>query len=229
MLALLPVAADAQSLSYTVFGTPDPVGRQVPVSASNPGIISVATFDSSLGTLQSVSITLTAWETAQIAIENNTDSTVSAQVDLGATIRLGVDYDDNGILAIGERTLLLALSYTSPTTTLAPSDNGGTPNGSGPDFYDYGLFSIPAESESALLTSNLSKFIGNGVSTWDSLMTAAGGFTITGASNATATISNYMAYGSVQATYTYVPIPEPHSAVLGLVGVLGLTMIRRRR
>ncbi len=227
-LLILPIASSAQTLSYSVFGSPDPVSRQVPVSDTNPGVISLPTFDSSLGTLLSVKITLTGWETAQIAIENNTDSTVTAEADLGALIRLGVDYDDDGNLAVSERTLLLALSYASPTTVLAPSDNGGVSNGSGDDYYDYGLFTVPSETDETLLTSDLSKFDGDGVSTWNALMTASGGFTISGASNATATISNYMAFGSAQATYTYEAIPEPRSAALGLAGMLGL-LIRRRR
>lgn len=156
---------------------------------------SVAQFNSSLGTLNSVQIILNGNLTSDVKVENldAAPSTVNAQV--------------NGNLSLqgpgGSTLLSVAPTITENSTSLAAFD--GTLDYGGTSGHDFGAQSASAQ-QSISLTSNLSAWEGSGnVSLTE---TAQSSSLVSGSGNEQVNIASEGS-GSVTVIYNYTPTPPP--------------------
>ncbi|HLO40150.1 MAG TPA: choice-of-anchor E domain-containing protein [Phycisphaerales bacterium] len=94
---------------------------------------------------------------------------------------------------------------------------------SGPDFNDFGYLS-DSDSGSDDTTSGLAAYYGPGTINAD--VFGSGGFSVSGTTDSTLQLSNFMGSGDVTINYYWDPIPAPGS--LGLAAA-GLVLAGRRR
>jgi hypothetical protein len=117
----------------------------------------------------------------------------------------------------------LGLLATSPIMPAAATDNGGVPNGSGPDFVNFGLVS-DSDSDSDFIAPS-AFWIGN--STINANVAGSGGFAAQGSADATINFVDFATKGRVKLIYFFDVIPTPGATAL--IAVAGLITIRRRR
>lgn len=97
-------------------------------------------------------------------------------------------------------------------------------SGSGPDFHDFGALA-DSGSGATDTTSGLAAFIAPG--TISAFVHGEGGFSVTGSTNSSNNVSNFMGSGDVTINYYWEAVPAPAS--LALLGMGGLVIGRRRR
>lgn len=153
---------------------------------------SVAQFDPSLGTLNSVQVLLTGQLTSDVKIENldSAPSSVNAQV--------------NGNLSLqgpGGSLLSVAPSINENSTSLSAYD--GALDYGGASGHDFGAQSASAQ-QSVTLTSNLSAWQGTGQVALTE--TAQSSSTVSGSGNEQVNIASFGS-GSVRVIYNYTPNP----------------------
>ena len=102
------------------------------------------------------------------------------------------------------------------------TDNGGVPNGSGPDFHDFGSLS-QNYNDMDMTTTGLAAYVGAG--TINATVNGSAAFGATGTTDATVNVIGLGASGEVTIKYHWVPGPGA-AAMLGVAGLAGL---RRRR
>lgn len=154
---------------------------------------SVAQFDPSLGTLNSVQVLLNGKLTSDVKVENldNAPSTVNAQVNGNLSLQ-----GPNGTL------LSLAPTLTENTTSLSAYD--GKLDYGGTSGHDFGARSASAR-KSIALTNNLSAWEGNGKV--DLTETAQSSSTVSGSGNEQIHIASEGS-GTVTVIYDYTPKPQ---------------------
>lgn len=209
-LALLAPAAFAQSSETfdAAFGSP---GSPLNVGApAFPVSLSEQAFDPNLGTLTSVSITLTTTVGGQVDVLN-TLATPESFTNAFAQMSVTVTGPDSTAVTL------------SPAATIA---SGSVPGG----FGQTNFAAVPSTGSSARSASTLSDYeIPGGGSILLTVNSSA-----TGTYGGTATPGVYFggsanAYGDVKVTYNYTLIPEPatYALAMGAAG-LALVLIRRR-
>src|ERR1017187_1308300 len=208
---LLGLASLAQAASYNT--ATETTGLQ---GLSFTDTLYLPQFDTSLGTLTGVTLNISDTEQAEVTVENGSASPASITVSLAGSVEAT---DNNGIDSIailnknfGPYSLLANEGPTIPTY-----------NGSGPDFQDLGLISDTATKTAS--SSDLSLYEGPGTVPID--ITGLGGWNASGSTAYSLNINEFVGQGSVYATYTYTPVPEPSSALF--LGLGGLALVWRRR
>ena len=164
--------------------------------------------------LQKVTIMFDVTIGANITAENDSalqSDTFAVNLSGNATVDFG------GLFGIA----LLNVSEFANPLPVAPTDGVA---GSGDDFRDFGFVS-DTDSGMAMSMAGLGAFIGMG--TIDAMFNGSGGFSVSGSTDATLTIDNFMASGSATVRYDYKIIPGASTAAL--FGVAGIGGLRRRR
>ena len=126
-------------------------------------------------------------------------------------------------VTVGPLASSLGFLTTSPIMPAAATDNGGIPNGSGPDFVNFGLVS-DADSDSDFIAAS-PFWVGGG--TIGGSVTGSGGFAAQGSADATINFVDFGTKGRVKLTYFFDVIPTPGATAL--MAVAGLVSVRRRR
>jgi hypothetical protein len=215
---LLPATTHAESMIVELVnfsfgqGTPNALP-----SSSAPANVSVAKFDQSLGTLDSVTLSLQASGTVEADAFNNTASSQGYSQSM-ATLNFGVTGPDGSSIAINPSTPFFAgtipahafIATGSSPFSLSPaaidvlSSNFGLYEGSGGGVF---TLSFNSDGQSGPITSSI--FAPSGVFT--------GG--------------NAHVSGTETVTYNFTPIPEPSVSgmVLGCATLMGVVGLRRRR
>lgn len=151
---------------------------------------------------------------AAITAENNSDIPVN---NFAVSITGIVD------IAVGPLTAGLGIVANSPIVAVGASDNGGLPNGMGPDFHDFGYISN-SDSDSAF---GLPLPVWIGAGTIGGTVDGVGGFAAQGTSDATINFDEFGSKGRAKLTYYFDVVPTPGAA--SLMGLAGMVGIRRRR
>lgn len=173
-------------------------------------------FDSSLGTLNSVIVTLNATVAGAVGLENTGPSASSITYNLQASVALS---------SPGVGTLLTSVPVFSGTFNAGPFDGttdfGGTSGTT--------ISNLTANtSETVTLTTGLTPFIGSG--SLDAFLSGTGQSNTNGSGNVASAFTT-QAGGSVTVQYNYTPaatVPEP-SAILGILAVAGVGAFARRK
>lgn len=215
MVSVLGLALEAQagSISYTNTIASATTDWSKPVSLHQ--------FDSSLGTLDSIDITLNSGMSTTLYITNNAASASSGTAYTEFHLSLDTSSIGNYNL-FGKSPANPVLSYSSPgfDYNLASGQGTSSPLQSGSGIVDSGLLTDPS-----LLSYFIgSGFVGLGASTLtQTLLANTGGGTLAD-QNTTAGLVSTITYN-----YTVAPVPEPSTmGILGL-GLAGLGMIWRFR
>lgn len=207
-LTLLTANLHAQNVvtqSGTILNGPDPAAsfpKTTPFTYNQ--------FDSSLGTLTRVILTISASSSADITITNNTTEARDYATTLIATI--------TGTLnAVSPLQAIVAISETTESVLINPSENAA--------FDD--LTGSGANSASTTSAADLLTFIGTGtlagsVHDTQGWSNSGGGDGTTAVTNSQSTVE-----WTVEYEYTATVVPEPSVVLLGGIALLGL--LRRRR
>jgi hypothetical protein len=209
-------SAQTNLLESTIFNFGSGTANALPTTTA-PANVAVAKFDPSLGTLNSVSLTLQASGTV-FATEFNSTSVNQNYSNSWATLNFGVKGPDGSTISIHPTTGLPGFAGTaapyaiqitgsspfslSPASVYASSSNLGAYEAPGGGFFTLSFNSdgVPDGPISSSIQAP------SGVST-----------------SGDATVQ-----GTVTVTYSYTPIPEP-ATYAGLLGAAALGLVIRRR
>lgn len=176
--------------------------------------LSVQQFNSSLGTLQGVTIEFTGNILGNAGLENKNTTARQATVNLSS--QLNLQLDNQSLLALNpEYSYNYQLAKYDGTT-----DYGGT---SGKTVSN--LTATQSATQSFTNTQFLQSFIGNG--NVDFLFSALATSAVTGSGNMRSYIDTYAKAG-IKVTYDYQSVPEP-SATLGVGLIAGLCLLSQRK
>lgn len=172
---------------------------------------------------------------------NGTRVLKSVQLDIDGTIQAMVTAENNSVIpannfgvgltgivdiTVGPAVLGLGIIQNSPIVQVAATDNGGVPNGSGPDFHDFGLLSASDTDKYFVFSdADVAPWIGNGDIIGN--IAGSGGFAVQGTADGTINLIGFGAFGTAKVTYFFNVIPTPGS--IALLGLGGIVSIRRRR
>lgn len=211
MLALAPWAS-AASISYgpTAFGT---------FNAGDAGVFQMPSFDTTLGTLTKVELTVTGNS------DGGSNSIQNLSQNAGdASVTIGTDITVSGPSAL----TVLTLPQTSNSGPVTPFV-GPILDFSGTDSVQ--VFGVPAsdtDSDTILVGLAAYETVGPGLVGFNYGSTANTSNSATVAptvSQTTAPTFDFLA----TVTYFYEPIPEPGTLALAAIGALGLVLAARRR
>jgi len=215
---LVPAGARADSMIVELVnfsfgqGTPNALP-----SSGAPANVSVATFDQSLGTLDSVTLSLQASGTVEADAFNNTSSSQGYDQSM-ATLNFGVTGPDGSSIDINPGTTMFAGTIAAHAFIAT----GSTPFSLSPAAIDilssnFGLYESSGSGDFTLSFNS----DGQGGPISSRIHAISGVFT-----GGNANIS-----GTETVTYHYTAIPEPSvsGAVLGCAALMGVMGLRRRR
>lgn len=211
MLALAPLAS-AASITYgpNAFGT---------FAAGSGGVFNMPSFDTNLGTLTKVELTVTGnSDGGSNSIQNLSDNAGEASVTIGTDITV------TGPSAL----TVLTLPQTSNSSPVTPFV-GPILDFSGTDSVQ--VFGAPAsdtDSDTILVGLAAYETVGPGVVGFTYGSTANTSNSATVAPTVSATTAPTFDFEAT-VTYYYNAVPEPGSLVLAAMGALGLALVARRR
>ncbi|MFM2241821.1 MAG: hypothetical protein RLZ97_676 [Verrucomicrobiota bacterium] len=190
-------------------------------------------FDTSLGTLTGVSITLNYTRSGGYVVADN-EGASQATISFTHNTNVGVDADQEILdwtnLAGGAR-LLSSTSNRStaslPNIVIGADSEGGSADFTGSDSYRFDLAAVEKTSSGSF--ANISQFQGAG--TYSVPVSVTQGTTVTGSGAFAQATQPALVEGSFTITYTYdaaAPVPEPSGAMLSMISA-GILLSRRRR
>jgi hypothetical protein len=206
---MLVTAAKADVLNYSVsYGS-----SNAPLSAPFSGTYSLPTFDTTLGTLTSVSLNLSSFDIVSAEIINFSNTPQSYG---GASATLPIT--------------VTALDGLNTTSTGSASYGAGIAN-AGPFVITVLPGQATADTASATLNSGFSDFETIGGQLFNlSIASGAGQYSISDAPSSLAVSGAGTSYGTVSVQYNFTPVPEPTTlALAGLGGFATLLVARRRK
>ena len=188
-------------------------------------------FDSSLGTLTSVTVTTSLTKSGGSLYLDN-DSATPASGTVSQTVRIDLTSGDVPLVAtVGSVGSNVAAS-TNFSVSLA-ADNGGDAAGyqddAGTDNGGQAFADVSTSQTKTVHSVFQSSYEGTG--TFDIAVEGIQSFNTSTVSGAAGSFTNSVATGEVVITYNYTaiaPIPEPASALLGGLGLIALLRRRRR-
>lgn len=208
---LLGLASLAQAASYNT--ATETTGWQ---GLSFTDTLYLPQFDTSLGTLTGVTLNISDAEQAQVTIENGSPDSASVTINLTGLVEAtdNISFDSTA-----------NLSQSWGPYSLAANEGPIIPtyNGSGPDFANLGT--ITSSATKTVTSFDLSLYEGSG--TVPVTVNGSGGWSAQGTTAYSLIINEFAGEGSVYATYTYTPVPEPSSALFLGFGGLALACYRR--
>jgi len=184
---------------------------------TNTALSGLTKFDSSLGTLNSVIVTLNATVAGSVGLENTGPSASSISYNLQASVAL------SSPAVVG--TLLTSVPVFSGTFNAGPYD--GTTDFGGTSGITISNLTA-STSQTTTLTTDLDPFIGSG--SLSAFLSGTGQSNTNGSGNVASWFQT-QAGGTVTVEYNYTPaatVPEP-SAILGILAVAGVGAFARRK
>lgn len=178
----------------------------------NSANVTLDLFNPALGVLTAVEIAIDGTVQANVTAEN--DSAIGGNMSVNLV----------GILSATGPGLSASANIVQgagPVFVAATDGNAG----SGPDFNDFGLVSGTDSDDDLTLT--VAPYIGPG--TFNATVNGNGGFAVSGVTDSTLQVSAFEGFGTVTVTYTYNPVPEPSTMMLGAMALVGLSVVGYRR
>jgi len=204
--AIVALLAAAGTASAAVESFTTPFNSGVPNVV--PGInISLPKFDTQGGLRVLTGVSFTGIGTVQAAIIGTNDAP--------AISTLTVDLSGTLVLIVPGNVIVSNFIDSETSPALAPGAS-----------HDFGLIS-DTNNLGPVAGAPLAFFNGAPGDTFAVTGTVTGGFTVSGAGNATISISDFAAFGDVTVEYSFFIIPTPGAAAL--LGLGGLAVARRRR
>lgn len=219
-ISLAAAPASASVITYdgsTVTGTTD----------FTDAASTVEQFNSNLGTLQSVTITIGDSFTSTLTVANNSSSASSGS----AQTNVAVGFEDAGGLFTADQLIVSNGTAINAATTASTQPSKGLYNLAGGAHISFpGLTgSATPVSTNALTAANiLAEFTGSGTIALDVSSLTTTSLTNTGGNTAASQVTTATVTDSVTYTYTPAKVPEPVSIALLGTGVLALGFLRRR-
>ena len=173
-------------------------------------------FDPALGTLLSVTLTIAADASADVIGDNESGSAASFTASLSGSVA--------GTIPVGGLDATAVLNMSAGPVEV-DADNDVAADFIGTDANDFGTLA-DTDSDSDSATTGLTPFIGLGTLAGTIADNQVWG--VSGGGDAVTQVLNSRSTTVWTVTYEFEPVPEPSTALLGLVGVLGLVCRRRR-
>lgn len=203
---LLSTGAFAQ-FSQTFDTTFGPVGVN-----SSPFLVSLPQFDTSLGSLTSIDVVLSAQIGASTFAFDNEGVAGNVTLSGGAELE-----------ASGPSSLVVVTTPTDSITDPVDADNDGAADFVGTDSLEL-VYGMAMDSDVAMLMAGFTPYEGAGTVDFTITPTLLNSFSASGAFGPIDATPGDVS-GTLEITYNY--IPEP--ATMALLGLGGLTLLRRRR
>lgn len=204
VLAALSVGSANAALSFS--------NAEQTTEISQTGFLDL--FDSNLGTLTGVTLTLNGSETTTITLTNNAAQNQSVIAD--GTVKL---FFSSNLAGLTFANPLMSLSATTGFVTLAP---GATQS-----------FGPLTDTDTVALTPLASLFSVSGGGQFSITCESLSGIALTGGGGNVASTQATTAACGASIAYDYTPttnrVPEPASMALVGLGMMGLAAIRRRK
>lgn len=210
IVVLVCASADAATITQT--------WSQATTPANWTKTFVMAQFDTSLGTLNSVTLSL-GDSLAQTLMYENLNGPGTITFEIAGVSKTGCDFV---LKFTGGSTLLADAIDNTPTYSYTAYDGvmdfGGTSGGT------Y-LINLSQLAGSLYTGAGMSPFIGTGSLSFDAVATGRSAYRMTGGNGAVGVMTS--AGANVTLVYDYTPVPEP--ATFGLLSLGGLILARRRR
>jgi hypothetical protein len=221
-MLMMTVSASATVVSYT-----DSISGLFNQVADRDLVVSQ--FDSSLGTLNSVSITVSTALQASLGIENTNPSSPTTGTKAFSVYTYWpsdpTEYTSASVNLSFDGSVISTAGYTDAKKyTVYLTKYDGITDYAGTSGAIVATFT-PSNSEVLSYNSGLASFIGTGSLTFGLVSDASTALTTTGGNNSTSMSTTGQA--GVTITYDYTSIPEP--ATIGLLGLGVLGLLRKRR
>jgi len=171
-------------------------------------------FDPSVGTLTSVTLTIAAEASADVIGDNESGNDATFTASLNGSVSATIPAFINAVAVLSQ----------SAGPVGVDADNDVAADFIGTDANDFGTIAS-ANSDSDFATTGLTAFIGTG--TIAGLVSDNQTWGVSGGGDAVTLVTNSQSSTVWTVVYTYDAVPEPSTALLGLIGLLGLA--RRRR